>query len=92
VTKEVKRYIEKYNTYQRNKNYTKVLAEKLIPNTVPEKLWTYITAYFIPKLLLVQEYDSILVVCDRLTKMAYFVSTTEKTLAEGMVRLFQNNV
>jgi len=27
-----------------------------------------------------------------MTKMAYFVPTTEKTLAEGVARLFQDNV
>ena len=33
-----------------------------------------------------------MVVCDRLTKMAHFVPTTEKTLAEGVMRLFQDNI
>ena len=47
---------------------------------------------FITKLPLAQEYNSILVVYDRLMKMAYFVSTTEKTLVEGVARLFWNNV
>jgi len=50
-----------------------------MPNTVPEKPWSHIIADFITKLLLAQGYDSILVVCDRITKMAYFVPTTEKT-------------
>ena len=63
-----------------------------MPNTVPEKPWTHISMDFITKLLLAQEYDSILVVCDRMTKMAYFVPTTEKTLVEGVARLFWNNV
>jgi len=57
-------------------------------NAVPEKPWTHISVDFITKLLLAQEYDSILVVCDRMTKMAHFVPTTEKTSAEGVVRLF----
>ena len=29
---------------------------------------------------------------DRLTKIVHFISTTEKTLAEGLARLFRNNV
>jgi len=37
-------------------------------------------------------YDSILVVCDRFSKMSHFVVTTEKTTAEGLVRLFRDNV
>ena len=88
VTKKVKKYIEEYNICQRNKNCTEAPAEKLMPNTVLEKPWTYITAYFITKLLLAQEYDSILVVYDRLTKMAHFVSTIKKTLVERVARLF----
>jgi len=49
-------------------------------------------ADFITKLPLAQEYDSILVICDRMTKMAHFMSTMERTLAERVVRLFQDNV
>ena len=63
-----------------------------MPNTVPEKPWTHISMDFITKLPLAQGYDSILVVCDRMTKMAYFVPTTKKTLVEGVARLFWNNV
>jgi len=37
-------------------------------------------------------YDSILVVVNRLTKMVHFIPTIEKTSAEGLVRLFRNNV
>jgi len=63
-----------------------------MPNSIPEKLWTYISVDFITKLPLAQEYDSILVVVDRLTKMVYFIPTTEKTSAEGLTRLFRDNV
>ena len=48
--------------------------------------------YFITKLPLAQEYDSILVAVNRLTKMVYFVLTTEKTLVEELARLFRDNV
>jgi len=37
MIKEVKKYIEGYNIYQRNKNHIEVLAGKLMPNIVPEK-------------------------------------------------------
>jgi len=36
--------------------------------------------------------DTILVVCDRLSKMAYFVVITERTSAEELARLFRNNI
>jgi len=41
---------------------------------------------------LVQEYNSILVVVDRLTKIVYFIPTTEKTSAEELARLFRDNM
>ena len=52
----------------------------------------HISVDFIMKLPLAQEYDSILVVVDRLTKIVHFISITEKTLAEGLARLFRDNV
>jgi len=47
------------------KNHSKILADKVIPNEVPEKLWTHLRVDFITKLLLVAEKNAILVVCDR---------------------------
>ena len=47
---------------------------------------------FITKLPVVAGKDAILVVCNRLSKMTYFVATTEETIAEGLVRLFKDNV
>ena len=44
------------------------------------------------KLLLVAEKDVILVVYNRLSKITYFVAITEGTSAEGLVRLFKNNM
>jgi len=44
------------------------------------------------KLLLVARNDAILVVCNRLSKITYFVAVTEETLAEELVRLFKNNM
>ena len=52
----------------------------------------YISVDFITKLPLAQGYNSILVVVNRLTKMVHFILTIEKTLAEGLVQLFRNNV
>jgi len=49
-------------------------------------------ADFIVKLPLSRGYDSILVVCDQLTKMAHFIPMTEKTLAEGLAVLFRDHV
>ena len=61
-------------------------------NEVPEKPWIHITVDFIMKLPIVVEKDAILVVCNRLSKMIHFVATIEGILAEGLARLFRDNV
>ena len=47
---------------------------------------------FITKLPMSTGYDSILVVCNRFSKMSYFVATTEKIMAEGLAKLFRDNM
>ena len=92
VTVEVKQYVEGCDLCQRNKNRTEPPAGKLMLNEAPDKPWAHIMADFIIKLPLSRGYDSILVVCDQLTKMAYFILTTEKTSAEELAVLFQDHV
>ena len=92
VTKDIEKYVERYNMCQRIKNRIEVLVGKLMINEVPEKPQIYLTADFITKLLLVAEKDVILVVCDRLSKITHFMTTIERTLVKGLVRLFRDNV
>ena len=47
---------------------------------------------FITKLPLVAGKDAILIVYNRLFKMIHFITTTEKMLAEGLARLFRDNI
>jgi len=92
VTRDVGRYVEGCDGCQRMKNRTEEPAGKLKLSEVPEKPWTHLTVDFITKLPVVAGKDAILVVCDRLSKMAHFVATTEATSAEGLARLFRDNV
>ena len=92
VTKEVGRYVDECNACQRYKNQSEALAGKLMPNTILEKPWSHISADFITKLPLAQEYNAILVVCDHFSKMAHFIATMEKTSAEGLAKLFQDHI
>ena len=92
IIKEVKRYVERCNQCQRMKNRVEMPAGKLRPNQIPERPWQHISVDFITKLPVSKGYDSILVVCDRFSKMSHFVVTTEKTIAEGLARLFRDNV
>ena len=92
VTRDVGKYVEGCDLCQRMKNRTEEPAGKLKLSEVPQKMWSHLTVDFITKLPVVAEKDAILVVCDRLSKMTHFVATTEGTLAEGLARLFQDNV
>ena len=74
------------------KNRMEEMARKLKLSEMPEKLWTHLMVDFITKLPVVAGKDAILVICDRLSKMTYFVATTEETSAEGLARLFRDNV
>ena len=90
--RDVGRYIEGCDLCQRMKNGTEELAGKLKLSEVLEKPWTYLMVDFITKLLVVVGKDAILVVCDRLSKMTHFMATTEGTSAEGLARLFRDNM
>ena len=92
VMRDVGRYVEGCDGCQRIKNRTEKPAGKLKLSKVPEKLWTYLMVDFITKLPVVAGKDAILVVCDRLSKMAHFVATTEAISAKGLMRLFRDNI
>jgi len=47
---------------------------------------------FITKLPVSRDYDSILVLCDRFSKMSHFIVTTEKITVEELARLFRDNI
>jgi len=92
VTRDIGRYIEGCNICQMIKNRTEEVAGKLKLSEVLEKLWTHLMVDFITKLPLVAGKDTILVVCNRLSKMTHFVVTTEGTLVEGLAKLFRGNI
>ena len=47
---------------------------------------------FITNLLLAAKKDTILVVCNKLFKITYFIATTEEILVERLARLFRDDV
>ena len=92
VTRNVGRYVEGCDLCQRMKNRMEEPAGKLKLSEVPQKTWTHLMVDFITKLLVVAGKDAILIVCDRLSKIIHFVATTEGTSAEGLARLYQDNI
>ena len=77
---------------QRMKNRTETLAKKLKLSKVLEKLWIHLMVDFITKLLLVAGKNAILVVCNKLSKITYFVATTKETLVKELAWLFRDNM
>ena len=77
ITRDVGKYVEGCDLYQRMKNRIEKLAGKLKLSEVLKKPWSHIMVDFITKLPVVAGKDAILVVCDQLSKMTYFVATTE---------------
>ena len=53
VTRDVEKYVNRYNIYQKIKNRIEVLVGKLKLSKIPQKLWTYLTVDFITKLPIV---------------------------------------
>jgi len=92
VTRDIGRYVKGCDLCQRIKNRTEEVVGKLKSSEVLEKPWTYLIVDFIMKLTVVAGKDTILVVCNRLSKMVHFVATTEETSAEGLARLFRDNM
>ena len=92
VIRDIGKYVKGCNMCQRMKNRMELPVEKLKLNKMPEKTWTYLIVDFITKLPVVVRKDAILVICNRLSKMMHFMATTEGILAEGLARLFRNNV
>jgi len=86
VMRDVERYVKGCDMCQRMKNRIEVLAGKLKLSEVLKKPWTCLIVDFITKLLVVAGKDAILVVCNRLSKIMYFVTTIEEISAEGLFR------
>jgi len=92
VTKDIRRYVERFDMCQRMKNRTEMPAGKLKLSEVPKRPWTHLIVDFITKLPVVAGKDAILVICDRLFKMTHCVEIIEEMSVEGLVRLFRNNM
>ena len=92
VTRDIGKYVDGCNMCQSMKYRIETLVENLKLSKVLEKLQTHLIVDFITKLPLVVKKNAILVVCDRLSKMMYFVAIIKRTLVEGLVRLFRDNI
>ena len=89
VIKDVGKYVDSCDMYQRIKNR---IEEKLKLSKVLKKPQIHLIVDFTTKLLLVAKKDVILVICNKLSKIAHFMATTERMLAEELAMLFRDNM
>ena len=92
VMRNMRKYMEGCDMYQRMKNRMEISVGKLKLSKVLEKPQIYLILDFITKLLLVARKDTILVVCNRLSKIIHFVTITKGILVEMLARLFRDNI
>ena len=85
MIKDIEKYVKECDLCQRMKNRIEIPAENLMVNKISERLSTHLIVNLITKLPLMVKKDVILIVCDRLSKIAHFVATTEEILVEGLV-------
>lgn len=88
----VKRFVSTCLTCQRNKAVQHKPYGLLRPLPVPETPWSSISMDFIVQLPQSNGFTAILVVVDRLTKMAHFIPTVDEVDATTTASLFLNRI
>jgi hypothetical protein len=90
----VKEIISEYNTCIRNKTSRYALYRIIQLLDIPKTSWTSIVLDFVIKLLLSRdlitgiEYDSILVIINKLTKYTYIILYLKASTAEDLAYIF----
>jgi len=76
-----------------NEEQSKDASRKIeIKYSARKTMATYISELYYKKLPVFRGHDSVLVVCDRFSKMLHFIMTTEKIIIEELARLFRDNI
>jgi hypothetical protein len=91
--KDIKNYVDGCEVCQRTKHETQHPQGLLQPLEIPPHPWHTISLDFITHLPLTRNHnDAILVVVDKLTKMAHFIATTSTVNAPTTARLILENI
>jgi len=90
---DIRNYISGCDTCQRVKPSNQHPQGLLSPLPIPEGTWEVISMDFVTGLPKTpRNMDSIFVVIDKLSKMAHFIPTTKDVSAEGVARLFLDQI
>ena len=88
MTREIRDYVQACYNCNRNKSSNHRKHGYLNPLPIPPHPWHSISMDFITQLPLSNNFDSILVVVDRFSKMALFIKTTGTATSEDLANLF----
>lgn len=92
LKREVVRYVAQCEICQHCKHETVAVPGLLQPLPIPEQAWEDISMDFIEELPKSKGKDTILVIVDKLTKFAHFISLTHPFSASEVARLFLDSV
>jgi hypothetical protein len=93
MNEHIKKYIKTCASCQRNKSDTKKTSGLLQPLPIPTRPWSSISMDLITDLPLTScGHDAIIVVVDRLTKLAHFIPCTTKCSALDVAKMFHDNI
>ena len=92
MRKVITRYLSNCDTCARIKPVRHKPYGQLKPFKIPVARWNSVSMDFIVGLPESNGYNAILVVVDRLSKMAHYIPTTEKVTSEQVAQLFFNKV
>ena len=92
LRKMVKQWVRKCDICQRNKSDLSAYPGLLQPLPVPHRIWQEVSMDFIDSLPMSQGKTSILVVVDRLSKLAHFLPLAHPYTAPQIAQLFLDNI
>jgi transposase InsO family protein len=92
MTEDIRDYVQACYACARSKAKRHAPYGFLKSLPIPTRPWDDITMDFITGLPDSQGYDSVLIVVDRLTKMAIYLPTTKKVTSEELARLYVKHV
>ena len=89
---DVEQYVKSCVTCQQNRTQFRKEAGLLRPLSIPTKCWESVSMDFMTHLPESKGFDSIMVVIDRVSKMAHFVPTRDTATAQEVSRLYFDKV
>jgi hypothetical protein len=88
----IDRYVRHCHTCSRIKTSGHAPYGNLRPLDIPNRPWNDLSMDFITGLPQSEGMNAVLVVVDRLTKMAHFIPCTEETTAKDLAKLYRDHI